>query len=124
MRESAAARYASVDLTSRVAAADPHELVALLYDKLLNDIDGMQGAASAKSSARFNEARLRAMQTLHALLEGLDPQAGDLAVTLGRLYRGMLASVGAAAMTDDPDRLSADRATIAVLADAWTSIRP
>lgn len=124
MRESAAARYVSVDLTSRVAAADPHELVALLYDKLLNDIDGMQGAASAKSSARFNEARLRAMQALHALLQGLDPQAGDLAVTLARLYRGMLASVGAAAMTDHPDRLSADRATIAVLADAWTSIRP
>ena len=33
MRESAAARYAHVDLTSRIASAGPHELVTILYDR-------------------------------------------------------------------------------------------
>lgn len=124
MRESAAARYASVDLTSRIASADPHELVALLYETLLDAVDAMLAASAVKASARFCESRLRALQALHALVQGLDPQAGELATTLSRLYRGMLASLGGMEVTDNPEPIAANRATIAMLADAWARIRP
>ena len=122
MRESAAARYAHVDLTSRIASACPHELVTILYDRLLASLDAMLAAASVGATVRFRDARLRSVQALHALLQGLDPAAGDLAVTLARLYRGMLATIGAAEMGDHPAKLAANRATIAELADAWAAI--
>ncbi len=122
MRESAAARYAHVDLTSRIASAGPHELVTILYDRLLASHDAMLAAASVGATVRFRDARLRALQALHALLQGLDPAAGDLAVTLARLYRGMLATTGSAEMGDGPAKLAANRATIAELADAWKAI--
>ncbi len=122
MRESAAARYASVDLTSRIASAGPHELVTILYERLLTSLDSMLAAASVNAPVRFRDARLRALQALHALLQGLDPAAGDLANTLARLYRGMLAAIGAAEMADHPQKLAANRATVAELADAWATI--
>ena len=122
MRESAAARYASVDLTSRIASAGPHELVAILYERLLGSLDAMLAAASVGATVQFNDARLRAVQALHALSNGIDPQAGDLAVTLARLYRGLLASVGGAETGDDRARLAANRSTIFELADAWAMI--
>ncbi len=124
MRESPAARYARVDLTSRIASAGPHELVTILYDRLLGSLDAMLAAASVGATVRFRDARLRALQAQHALLQGLDPSAGDLAVTLARLYRGMLATIGAAEMADNPARLAANRATIAELAEAWARIKP
>lgn len=122
MRESAAARYASVDLTSRIASAGPHELVAILYERLLAALDAMQAAASVGATVPFNEAKLRAIQALHALLNGIDPEAGELAITLIRLYRGMLSSIGGTEAADDRGRLAANRATIAELAEAWTKI--
>ena len=122
MRESAAARYTHVDLTSRIASAGPHELVSILYERLLASLDAMLAAASVDATVRFRDARLRALQALHALLQGLDPEAGDLAVTLARLYRGMLATIGAAETGDDPFKLAANRATVAELADAWKAI--
>ncbi len=122
MRESAAARYAHVDLTSRIASAGPHELVTILYDRLLASLDAMLAAASVGAAARFFDARLRALHALHALAQGLNPQAGDLAITLARLYRGMLVSIGRAEIVDHPQHLSATRATIAELSDAWAKI--
>ena len=56
----ARARYQRVDVTSRVEGANPHQLVAILYDELLQALDAMSVAATKKDYMQRGERQARA----------------------------------------------------------------
>ena len=118
--------YKNVGLESNVAAADPHQLIFLLY----------QGALLAISSARNqmlrNETAAKGASISKAILiidEGLkaslDKNAGgELAQNLSALYDYMNQRLLIANLKNDTSVLDEVSRLLAELKGAWESIRP
>ncbi|MFA7440932.1 MAG: flagellar protein FliS [Sphingomonadaceae bacterium] len=67
-RRAALAGYRTVSLEARVAAADPHTLVAMLFERLTAQLR----AAHAAAQDHDNSARLRATERALAIVDNLD----------------------------------------------------
>ena len=122
MRSSAAlSRYQEIDLGGRVGSADPHSLVALLYEELLASLDVMERAIA--TNGKVDHARHgRAVALLAALESGLDLKAGSLAVSLAAIYRQMQRRLSAAR---DGNLAAVKEVAEGVrnLAEAWKAIK-
>ncbi len=117
----AAAHYRNVDQSSRVSAATPHQLVAILLGEAIDQIDVMQAAIA--SGRRGHEARARATGVLHALEASLDHRSGGTTADLmARVYREARRCVQKAADELDPKWCEQARATVAPIAEAWAQI--
>lgn len=84
---SALAGYGRVSLEARVASATPHQLVAMLYQRLAALLREAGEAARAGNSAR----RLRATERALAIVDGLDAtldldRGGGVAAALRQVY--------------------------------------
>jgi flagellar protein FliS len=119
----ARARYQNVDLSSRIEAANPHGLVAILFDELLKAIDALSVAMRGKDWSQRGARQSRVLSILHGLESSLDiDQGGDIALSLLRLYRESRRLVLAAGRENDPEPLARARAMLAEIAGAWESI--
>lgn len=117
---------AKADIESGVSAADPHKLIAMLYEGALlaiakakncimqNDVTG-KGAAISKAIAIIDEG-------LNASLD--KKMGGDLAQNLASLYEYMSMRLIAANLKNDMAALDEVARLLADLKDAWDSIRP
>lgn len=113
--------YRAVDLEARVAAASPHQLILMLFDRLVVQLRSAHVAATAGDRAR----RLLAIEKALALVDGLDmtlddARGGDVAASLHaayRLIRDRLRDGGADPLAD-AGRMATS------LADAWRAIAP
>ncbi|TSE25189.1 Flagellar protein FliS [Tepidimonas sediminis] len=111
---------------SRVAAASPHELIAMLFDA----IDEQIGLALAAMEARQTEQRGRAVNKAIRLLneglrEGLDlEKGGELAERLDALYEYCSARLAEAHAKRDRAMFEEVRQHLRSVADAWNQIRP
>jgi flagellar protein FliS len=120
----AKARYKAVDVASRVEGADPHALVTILYDELLQSLDAMALAMSKRDFGQRGERQARALRLLSGLETSLDfDQGGDIAVGLARIYREGRRLVIAAARDNDAGKIAEAREMLAGIADAWAQIR-
>lgn len=116
-----AAQYRHIEQSSRVAAATPHALVAILLTEALDQIDVMQAALSR--GRRGHEAQARATGILHALEASLDQQSGGATASLmAQVYRETRRCLRRASEEIDPDWCKKARATIAPIAEAWAQI--
>jgi flagellar secretion chaperone FliS len=119
----AKARYQAVDVVSRVEGADPHALVAILYDELLKALDAMAVAAARRDIGQRGDRQAKALRLLSGLETSLDfEQGGEIALGLARVYREARRLVIAAARDNDPDKIQQAREMIAGIADAWAQI--
>lgn len=113
--------YRAVDLDARVATASPHQLIAMLFERLVTHLATAELAASQGQSG----PRLLATEKALAIVDGLDmsldeARGGDVARSLHQSYgliRARLADGSAGALGEA--RLMVDR-----LADAWRRIAP
>jgi flagellar protein FliS len=120
----ARARYQQVDVVSRVEGADPHALVAILYEELLKALDAMAAAAARKDFGQRGERQARALRLLSGLEMSLDfEQGGELAVDLARVYREGRRLVIAAGRENDTSKIAQAREMIGGVAEAWAQIR-
>ena len=120
----ARARYQQVDVVSRVEGADPHALVAILYEELLKALDAMAAAAARKDFGQRGERQARALRLLSGLEMSLDFEQGDeLAVDLARVYREGRRLVIAAGRENDTAKIAQAREMIGGVAEAWAQIR-
>jgi flagellar protein FliS len=120
----ARARYQSVDVVSRVEGADPHRLVAILYDELLAALDAMAAAAARKEFGQRGERQARALRLLSGLETSLDfEQGGEIALGLARVYRESRRLILAAARENDVAKIDQARELLRGIADAWGQIR-
>jgi flagellar protein FliS len=117
-------RYQSVDLSSRIEGADPHALVAILFDELMKSIDAMAAAARARDFSQRGSRQSRALSILHGLEGSLDfEQGGDIALSLATIYREARRLVLEAGRTNDPAHLVQAREMLGEIASAWSALR-
>ncbi len=118
------ATYRQIDMAGRTAEADPHQLVALLYDELGRALRAVAAAIESGNRAVRSEKATRAISILFALEAGLDfERGGDLSKTLAGLYRGARAKVIDASLGDDPRPFIAVATNMAQIAQAWADVR-
>ena len=120
-----ASRYQSVAKDSRVLAADPYELVAMLFEELRDTLDLMIDSARRGDDARIFRYRAKALAILGGLDESLNFEvAGDLAQTLHVIYSEAAKRI----QMDGPDsrieRVESAREMIHEIEKAWTAIAP
>lgn len=120
-RAGAINRYRSLDIEARVAAASPHGLVLMLFERLGQLIGEARGAGQRGDRV----ARCRAIERALALVDGLDTtlddaRGGKVAATLHQAY-GLLRDL----IADGSDAGLAEAAVMAsTLTDAWKKIAP
>ena len=93
----AASAYQRVGIETSVSAADPHQLVSLIYDALLQSLGKARAAVLRRDVATKGSEIGRAVRFLEeGLKAGLnDEQGGDLApVRLEPLFSGSGIAVG------------------------------
>jgi flagellar protein FliS len=118
---SALAGYGRVSLEARVAGASPHQLVAMLYQRLSALLREAGEAARLGNSAR----RLRATERALAIVDGLDAtldveRGGGVAVALRQVYallRDRLVAGNAKGLSEALDSVEA-------IGNAWGQIAP
>jgi flagellar protein FliS len=119
----ARARYQRVDVASRVEGADPHQLVAILYEELLQSLDAMTVAMARGDLNQRGERQARALRLLSGLEVSLDyDQGGDIAIGLAKIYREARRLVIAAARDNDATLVGQARDMLQEVAGAWSEI--
>jgi flagellar protein FliS len=111
--------YLRVGVASQVAAASPHRLVALLYDRLARLTLDAHAAATAGDRAR----RLAATERAIAIVEGLDAtldtgRGGEVAKSLQQIY----ALLRDRLLQGEAPGLAQAAESAAAIADAWRRI--
>ncbi|MGV3455630.1 MULTISPECIES: flagellar export chaperone FliS [unclassified Sphingomonas] len=120
----AAATYRTIDAVGRTAAADPHQLVELMYKEC---IAALRSAAFATEKGQFpvkSERIARATAILFALEGGLDfERGGDVSRTLATLYHGLRNQIVHASIGSDPAPFRAVADDLEEIAGAWSAAR-
>ncbi len=118
--------YRSIAAETGVAAADPHRLVAMLYDGFLEALADARGAMRKREIERKGRALTRAMMIVEeGLRGGLNHQAGgNLAADLDRLYAYISTRLTQANLRNDEALVDECQRLVQPLAEAWAAIAP
>jgi len=120
------AAYVRTGVESRVAEADPHALVAMLFDGLFESIAQARGAMRNGDVLAKGRAIGRAVAIVdEGLRAALDLQAGgSLARDLHDLYAYVTMRLTRANLNNDETLLDECAALMQPLREAWYAIRP
>lgn len=123
--KSAAATYAQVDLESRVAVADPHSLIEMLFDGAIMAVGQADQCLAAGDIPAKGQAVSRAIRIIEeGLKASLDPNTGgQLARHLGELYDYMAQRLLMASIKNDAEGFREVRKLLVELRGAWTQIK-
>ncbi len=116
--------YAQVGVETGVAGADPHRLIGMLYDGLLQSLAQAREAMQAKQIARKGEAISKSIRILEeGLRASLDRARGaEIALRLDDLYEYMTTRLLAANLKNDMAALEEVARLVAELRDAWQAM--
>lgn len=116
--------YREVGVTSAVDGANPHRLIEMLYDGLLESIAEARGALRAKNIEGKCRSISRAVRIVdEGLKGGLDMNVGgDLANNLSMLYGYVSQRLTLANLHNDEAMLQECVDLIQPLRDAWVQI--
>jgi flagellar protein FliS len=119
--------YRQIAVESEISgSADPHRLVAMLFDGAIESIARARGAMREGRVADKGQAISRAVRIVdEGLRASLDRQAGGtLARDLGDLYAYICTRLTAANLKNDEKALDECVALIQPLSQAWAAIDP
>lgn len=118
--------YRAVGVETMVAGSDAHNLVALLFDALLQALNSAKHGLQTKDVAAKGKAIGRAVRLIEeGLKAGLnDEQGGELALQLRSLYDYCTVRLSEANLKNDESRVDEVIRLLQPLAQAWTQIRP
>ena len=120
----ATGHYRRLQNESRAAAADPVELVTMLYDELETAIGVLAAMVRQGQRVSATEPAHRARAILIGLDVGLDRDAGgDVATALSRVYRSMRRKLDEAVLQNDAEGLTALLEGILTISGAWRQLR-
>ena len=121
----AAAAYQRIAAETSVQGANPHQLVGLLYDALLQSIATARGALARGDIAAKGVAIGKSVRIIEeGLKAGLNlQQGGELAANLHRMYGYAVMRLTQANVRNDEAALEEVSRLIEPLADAWKQIR-
>lgn len=119
-----AAAYRRVDVETLVGSANPHQLVALLFEELMRNIQAARGLMEQGDMGGKGAAIGKSVRLLEeGLKAGLNAQAGgSLAASLRLLYDGVIMRLTLANARNDAALLDQAAGLIAPIRDAWREI--
>lgn len=116
--------YRRLQQESRAAAADPVELVTMLYDELEVAVGVLAAMIRQGQRVSATEPAHRARAILIGLDAGLDRDAGgDVAAALSRVYRSMRRKLDDAVAANSGDGLAELLDGILTISAAWRQLR-
>lgn len=117
------ARYQSVDLSSRIEGATPHQLVQIMYEELLKALDAMAFATLRGDYVQRGQRQSKALAILTGLETSLDfDKGGDIASGLVVVYREARRLVVAGGREGDSQQVIRAREIVQDIAAAWEAI--
>ena len=121
----AAAAYKRVAADTSIQGADPHQLVAMLFDTLLQSLARGRGALKAGDIEAKGMAIGKAARILEeGLKAGLNmEQGGELAQNLRGMYDYSILRLTQANLHNDDAALAEVSALIEPVADSWKQIK-
>lgn len=119
-----AAAYAQVGIDSGVLAANPHQLIVLLFDGALLSIDTASSHMRNGDMEGKGHSISRAIEIVSSgLAASLDTgRGGEIAHNLAALYNYIGRQLVAANLNNDPAPLDEARRLLQQLKDAWSEI--
>ena len=116
--------YRRLQHESRAAAADPVELVTMLYDELETAVGVLGAMIRQGQRVSATEPAHRARAILIGLDAGLDREAGgDVAAALSRVYRSMRRKLDEAVAQNDGEALADLLDGVLTISTAWRQLR-
>lgn len=116
--------YRRLQNESRANAADPIELVTMLYDKLETAVGVLAAMVRQGQRVSATEPAHRARAILIGLDVGLDHEnGGDVAEALARVYRSMRRKLDNAVAANDAEELDELLKGIVTVSSAWRQLR-
>ena len=116
--------YRRLQHESRAAAADPVELVTMLYDELETAIGVLGSMVRQGQRISATEPAHRARAILIGLDAGLDRDAGgDVAAALSRVYRSMRRKLDESVAQNDGEALADLLDGVRTVSAAWRQLR-
>jgi flagellar secretion chaperone FliS len=117
--------YKTVGLETSVASANPHQLVSLLFEALLQSLAAAKGAVLNGDIPAKGRAINRAVRILEeGLKAGLDTdRGGELAANLRNLYDFCILRITEANLKQDAAILDEVIRLIHPVSDGWSQIR-
>jgi len=117
--------YARVGVETGVDGASAHQLVAMLYDGLLDSLACARGALREGQIDRKCAELTRAVRIVdEGLKAALSPAGGDLARHLNELYTYLSLRLTQANLRNDEALIAECVTLIEPLRSAWSDIRP
>ena len=122
----AASAYKRVAVETSVQGADPHTLVGLLFDALLQSIAEARGAMSRGDTVAKGASLGKAVRILEeGLKAGLNlREGGDIAANLRQLYSYSTLRLTQANLRNDDAALQECATLLKTLQQAWSEIAP
>ena len=120
------AAYRDVSVNSAITAADPHQLIALLFDGAQAAIAIAKGAMEQKQIGEKGKAISKAIDIIdNGLKSSLDfDKGGEIAESLDALYNYMSERLLFANLKNDSAALDEVSRLLGEIQSAWTEIRP
>lgn len=117
--------YRSVDVNSSVSTADPHQLIALLFEGGIAAIAHAKGEMARGNIPQKGAAISKAIDIIeNGLSASLNMDAGsDLSEKLKALYDYMVARLLYANLKNDPNALDEVSMLLGEIQEAWNGIR-
>ncbi|EIS4856510.1 flagellar export chaperone FliS [Vibrio parahaemolyticus] len=112
--------YQQVDLDAQAAAANPHQLVIMLIDGLLDEIERIRGHLAAKRLAEKGAGINKCMNILIGLTSALDEEnGGEVAENLRQLYDFCQMELYSASVKNDAERLVNVERVMGNIREGW-----
>ncbi|NAW94730.1 flagellar export chaperone FliS [Vibrio sp. V42_P2S4T144] len=112
--------YQQVDLDAQAAAANPHQLVIMLIDGLLDEVERIRGHLAANRLAEKGNGINKCMNILIGLTSALDDEnGGEVAENLRQLYDFCQVELYYASVQNDANRLVNVERVMGNIREGW-----
>ncbi|MBN3575816.1 flagellar export chaperone FliS [Vibrio neptunius] len=112
--------YQQVDLDAQAAAANPHQLVVMLIDGLLNEIERVRGHMASGRLAEKGAGINKCMNILVGLDSALDAEnGGEIAANLHQLYDFCQVELYQASVQNNQDKLTSVEHVMNNIREGW-----
>jgi flagellar protein FliS len=107
---------------NRIRGADPQQLLALLYDGLLQSVRAGQRAQREQNWEEAQAALSKARRIVTYLSQSLRPEGGEISERLRPLYAYCFEHIGRASLEQRPELLDGVAKVVGELSGAWTAL--
>lgn len=121
---SAISQYRKLDISSRVDAASPTELIQMLFDGAVGKLQTARGCMDRRDLAGRSEALSSAVSIIEGLQSSLDlEEGGSLASNLNELYSYMMRKLWEANRHNDTEAVVEVSNLLNTVSDAWRTLK-